>query len=168
MRAPLDEQAMIDLLPGTWIVAATNFPMWLSGRRREPRFDYTLVSRNPLVLSDDVSYIASRGKRGSEKRHLLGRDTFQRDEFVWRGTGVLRLVTSRWRVAGVSDDGTIAVIHFTKSLGTPAGVDIIVREGAAQPELRAVIAHATVDFGLTPEQFASLSWLSTRVVHASG
>ena len=152
---------MADLLPGTWIVAATNFPVWLSGQRREPRFDYRLISREPLVLSEDVAFTRGPGRHEGEKKHILGRDAFTGDEFVWRGTGVLRMLTSRWRVAGVSDDGSIVVIHSTKSIGTPSGVDVIVREGSLQPELRAVIAHATEDFGLTPEQFASLSWLDS-------
>ena len=162
MRAPLDEQAMADLLPGAWTIAATNFPMWLSGERREPRCEYGLISQEPLVLSDDVAYTVGSGKRAGEQKHILGRDTFQGDEFVWRGTGMLRFFTSRWRVGGVSDDGSIAVIHFTKTLGTPAGVDVIVRDGSSVPELRAIIAHATDDYGLTPEQFGSLSWLSPR------
>ena len=161
MRASLDEQALADLLPGAWIVAATNFPLWLSGQRRAPRLDYGLISREPLVLSDDVAFTMGPGKHEGKKKHILGRDAFKRDEFVWRGTGVLTLLTSRWRVTGVSDDGSIVVTHFTQSIGTPAGVNIIVREGAMQPEVRAVIAHATDDFGLTPEQFASLSWLDS-------
>ncbi len=161
MREPLDDQAMADLLPGAWIVAATNFPMWLSGERRNPRFEYGLISREPLVLSDDVTYTTGPGKKAGEQKHILGRDTFHGEEFVWRGTGLLKLFTSRWHVAGVSDDGSIAAIHFSKSLGTPAGVDILVRDGSSVPELRAIIAHATDDYGLSLEQFASLTWLGS-------
>ncbi|MBG6054468.1 hypothetical protein IWX81_000858 [Salinibacterium sp. CAN_S4] len=163
MHVPLDDQALADLLPGSWIVAATNFPMWLSGERREPRFNYGLISRDPLVLSDDVTFVAAHGKRSGAHRHILGKDTYTDGGFVWRGTGMLKLFTSRWRVGGLSDDGSIAAIHFTKTLGTPAGVDIIVREGTAVPELRAIIAHSTEDYGLTPEQFASLTWLGSGV-----
>ncbi|MGV8896173.1 MAG: hypothetical protein ACOH10_01450 [Rhodoglobus sp.] len=161
MREPLDEQAMADLLPGSWIVAATNFPMWLSGERNEPRFEYGVVSRDPLVLSDDMGYTEGRGKRAGTLKHILGRDTFDGEAFVWRGAGLLKLITSRWYVAGASDDGSIAAIHFAKSLGNPAGVAVIVREGSSVPEIRAIIAHSTEDYGLTPEQFASLSWLGS-------
>jgi hypothetical protein len=159
MRAPLDDQAMADLLPGTWIIVATNFPMWLSGERRDPRFVYGVVSRNPLVLSDNVVYVAGQGKRAGARKHIHGTDTYTKDGFVWRGTGMLKLFTSRWHVAGASDDGTIAAIHFTKTLGSPAGVDIVVREGAGVPEPRAIIAHSTDHYGLSLEQFASLTWL---------
>jgi hypothetical protein len=163
MREPLDDQALADLLPGTWNIAATNFPMWLSGERRDPRFVYGLVSRDPLVLSDNVVYIAGHGKRAGARKHIHGTDTYTDDGFVWRGTGMLRFFTSRWQVAGVSDDGSVAAIHFAKTLGTPAGVDIIVRSGAHVHEPRAIIAHSTEDYGLSPEQFASLTWLGSGV-----
>lgn len=129
--------------------------MWLTGEKLEPRFTYELVTESPLVLSDDVSYVEE-----GEEKHILGQDTLRGDEFVWRGRKLLRLVSSRWSVAGVSDDGDIAVVRFSKSLATPAGVDIIVREGTSHPEVRRTVAHATDDFGLTPEEFGSLTWFT--------
>lgn len=161
MREPLDEQAMGDLMPGTWIVAATNVPIWLSGERREPRFEYGLISRDPLVLSDDVGYMVGDGRRLGTRKHILGRDTFNGERFVWRGKGLLKLFRSTWHVGGISEDGSIAALEITKSFGTPGGVGIIVREGSIVPELRAIIAHSTDEFGLSPEQFASLSWLGS-------
>ena len=155
MGATLDQRTLADLLPGTWSVAATNFPMWLAGDKLEPTFSYELLSEDPLVLSDDVGYLEE-----GEEKHILGQDTWRGDEFVWRGRKLLRLLASRWGVAGMSDDGTIAVIRFSKSLATPAGVDIIVREGSEHPELRATIAHATEEFGLSPEEFGSLTWFT--------
>ena len=116
MGATLDQRTLADLLPGTWTIAATNFPMWLAGDKLEPRFTYELISDEPLVLSDDVGYV----QEGVEK-HILGQDTWRGDEFVWRGRKLLRLVASHWTVAGISDDGTLAVIHFSKSLATPSG-----------------------------------------------
>ena len=155
MGATLDQRTLADLLPGTWSVAATNFPMWLAGDKLDPTFSYELVSTEPLVLSDDVAYLEA-----GEQKHVLGHDTWRGDEFVWRGRRLLRLVASHWSVTGMSDDGTIAVIRFSKSLATPAGVDIIVREGVEHPELRATIAHATEEFGLSPEEFGSLTWFT--------
>lgn len=153
----LDDRALADLLPGTWTIAATNFPMWLTGERGEPRFTYGLVSRQPLVLSDEVAYLNAVG----ESKQIIGNDTWKGGEFVWRGKGILRLFTSRWTVAATSADGAVVVIRFSKSLATPAGVDILTREGATVPELRAMVAHATEEFDLTPEDFASLSWLDS-------
>jgi hypothetical protein len=158
MRTALDDTRLAELLPGTWNVAATNFPMWLDGERFSPRFSYDLISREPLVLADDVSFEFVDG----EEKHILGQDAWRHDEFVWRGKGRLRFFASHWRVAGASDDGDIAVVRFSKSIATPAGVDVIVRDGSAHPELRATIAHASEEFGLTPEDFASLTWLEMQ------
>ena len=156
MQAPLDENALAELLPGDWNVQATNFPMWLGGARSKPRFRYQLISRDPLVLADDVSYISTEN---GQERHILGTDTLRGEEFVWRGKGLLRLVASHWSVAGASDDATVAAIRFSKSAVSPAGIDIIVRAGTEHPELRALIARNTELFGLSPEDFGSLTWL---------
>jgi hypothetical protein len=56
MVVGLEVHALADILPGTWRVEATNFPMWLTGKRLDPTLTYALVSRDPLVLADDVSY----------------------------------------------------------------------------------------------------------------
>lgn len=166
MHSTFDEDALGKLLPGTWIVAATNFPMWLNGERLHPRFSYGLVSSSPLVLSDEVSYeTAETEKKPSETKTIVGQDVFNHDEFVWRGKGVLRFFASHWSVSGASDDGNVVAIHFTKSMATPAGIDIIIRESVEVPELRALIARNTEQFGLSPEDFASLSWLAPGHSH---
>jgi len=157
MGEPIDEGTLADALPGTWAVAATNFPMWLTGTKLRPQFSYNLVTRSPLVLDDDVVYLDEEGA----PRQISGVDKWNGHGFTWRGKGVLRLFASHWTVAGLSADRSVAVIRFSKSLATPAGVDVIVRVGTDTSELRATIAHATEDFGLTPEDFASLSWLET-------
>lgn len=150
----IEESALAELLPGTWAVAATNFPMWLSGARRSPKFTYGLVSSTPLVLTDDVSYETVAG----ERKHILGKNTYSGGRFVWRGRGLLGVVASRWSVTGARKDGTVIAIKFAKTIGTPAGIDILVREDAGV-EARALVAGASEEFGLTPEEFASLSWL---------
>ena len=53
----------------------------------------------------------------------------------------------------------LAVIRFEKSVVTPAGVDVVVGEGVDASELRTVIAADPASFGLTLEEFASLTWL---------
>ena len=156
MPSALDEPTTADLLPGTWVIAATNFPMWLSGERREPRFNYELLSTDPLVLGDEVSYVTAEG----EQKRILGKDTWKHDEFVWRGKSLLKPFTSRWHIAGAADDGTVLVIRFEPSWATPGGIDIVVREGTSHPELRKAVARGSEEFGLTPEEFASLTWIA--------
>ncbi|MFY1691851.1 hypothetical protein [Plantactinospora sp. WMMB782] len=142
-------------LPGTWRVLATTFPMWLSGRRLAPTFDYTLLPGDPLVLRDEVRYRTRSGKF----RSIVGTDRFDPASggFVWRGRHLLAALTSRWRVARLSDDGGVATLTFGRSMLTPAGVDIIGRGVGDRPELR---ASATAEsLGLDPAGFAALCWL---------
>lgn len=155
MQAALDEDILGRVLPGSWTIAATNVPAWLNGERTHPHLTWELLSQSPLVLSDELSYLDAAG----EEKSLVGTATWNWEEFRWRGKGLQRFVSSRWSVSGLSPDGSIAVLHFVKSRLTPDGIDIIVRDGAQVPELRATIAAATEDYGLTPEDFGSLTWL---------
>ncbi|HEV7950723.1 MAG TPA: hypothetical protein VGP24_13240 [Glaciihabitans sp.] len=154
LTAPDDHQ-LAQILPGDWKIVATNFPMWLTGERSDPTFSYRLISENPLVLGDDVSYTTAAGVR----KHLLGVDRWKGRDFTWRGKGLTRLVASSWSVPGVNVAGTIAAIRFSKSLVSPAGIDIVVRADADFPEPRAAVATESQRFGLTAEDFASLTWL---------
>jgi hypothetical protein len=159
MPSAPDDSDLAAILPGTWIVRSTNFPMWLTRERTSPRFTYTLLKEDPLTLRDDVSY---RTVDGAEK-HVLGTDKRSHDGFVWRGKGPLRVLRSRWSVIGADDDSTILAIRFEKTLFTHAGIDIIVREGVEVDELRSLVARNTEKFGLSAEDFASLTWLDTAV-----
>jgi hypothetical protein len=154
LTAP-DEHQLADILPGTWRVVATNFPMWLRGDRLDPTFTYGALGTQPLTLDDTVSYTTPTG----EVKQLRGVDTWRGHNFVWRGKGLMRLISSTWSVPGVSAAGTIAAIRFNKSLVSPAGIDIIVRDGIEFPEPRAAVAAESKRFGLSAEDFASLTWL---------
>jgi hypothetical protein len=143
------------ILPGTWNVRATNFPMWLTRERTDPRFTYELVGESPLTLRDDVSYSTT----DDAEKHILGVDKWVGEGFVWRGKGPLKVARSRWAVAGTDDASTVLAIRFEKTLLTPGGIDVLVRQGTELPELRSLVARNTEQFGLSAEDFASLTWL---------
>lgn len=148
-----DESALARLMPGRWTIKATNFPMWLTGERREPVFEYGLVREHPLTLSDTVGYLDPEGKaktiRGTDRWHGTG--------FTWRANGLAGLVLrSHWEVAGARQG--LLVIRFGESLATPGGVDVVVGEGVDASQLRTVIAADPASFGLALEEFASLTW----------
>jgi hypothetical protein len=129
--------------------------MWLRGDRTSPAFEYELAGTEPLKLIDRVTYVSREG----EPKLVLGVDTHGPDGFTWRGRGILKLFASRWQVIGAGADGSFAVIRFTKTRVTPAGVDIIAREGVDSMRLRAIIASAPTDYGITSGELASLTWL---------
>ncbi|MBC7488641.1 MAG: hypothetical protein H7282_18025 [Cytophagaceae bacterium] len=116
-------------LTGTWFICFSNFPMWTKGDKQSPSFHYEIVSqsKDKSVLSDEVSYI-----QNEKKKFIKGYDTQSRSDvnaFVWRGKGLLKLLSSNWRVALRDEqNGQWAVICFSKTLFTPEGVDIISRE----------------------------------------
>jgi len=151
-----EASAVAAKLPGVWRVAATNFPMWLDGSRHNPTFSYELVEGEELTFADTVSYTT----RDGETKTIIGVDQLRGDEFVWRGQGWLKIFTSRWHIVGANADSSILVIRFSRSRLTPAGIDIIVREDTPTDNLRSTVAHATEQFGLSAEDFASLTWLA--------
>ncbi len=142
------------VLPGRWTVKATNIPMWVSGERRDPAFEYVALRDEPLVLADEVTYTEPDGKTKS----IRGVDRWTGQGFTWKSTGLRGIVVrGRWEVAGVRQG--LVVRRFEKSPATPAGVDVIVGEGLDASELRSVIAADPASFGLSIEEFASLTWL---------
>ena len=151
-----DASVLAARLPGTWNVAATNFPMWLDGRRHNPQFTYHKVNADELTLADTVRYTTTDG----ESKTIVGRDRLRGDEFVWRGQGWLKVLASRWQVVGADDGFDIIAIRFSRSRLTPAGIDVLVRHDAAVSTVRSTVAHGTAQFGLSAEEFASLTWLS--------
>jgi hypothetical protein len=152
--APNDSD-LAAILPGSWVVRSTNFPMWLTRERISPRFTFTLLKESPLTLRDDVSY----GTVDGGEKHVLGVDRWTGDGFVWRGKGPLGMLRTRWSIVGTNDASTVLAIRFHKTVLRHAGIDILVREGVEIDELRSLVARNTEQFGLSTEDFASLTWL---------
>ena len=114
-------------LEGTWHVGGTTFPMWRDGTKTAPRFEYSrLETRDGVTTMDDrVSYLEA-GKPGA----IEGIDTQSPDvptHFTWRGRGLLGLFRSDWDVVFVDPKGRFAIITFSRTLATPAGLDVISR-----------------------------------------
>jgi len=144
-----------DKLPGTWRLAATNLPMWVDGTRHDPEFAFEVVDGRELTFTSTVRYATT----GGEAKAIVGSDRLRGDEFVRRGRGWLTTLTSRWRVAGANDDFEIVATRYSRSRLAPEGIDVLVRKEAMLTAVRSTVAHATEQFGLTAEDFASLTWL---------
>lgn len=141
-------------IQGKWLIQASNFPMWLSGKRLNPSITYQGIPDESEKLLDVVEYQKRNGKRKS----IVGIDTVVQKGFEWRGKGILKLLRSRWSVAGMSE--TILVIRFEASLVTPAGVDVLIKDDTQRKtDLKEILANSLEEFGLTSEEFASLTWL---------
>jgi hypothetical protein len=155
MTTSPDEHTLARVLPGTWRIGATNFAMWLKGDRLKPSFTYDLRSSDPLTLGDTVGYSTTSGK----SKKISGVDHYRSESFVWRGSGVLKLLTSSWSVIGISADSNIVAIRFSKTLATPAGIDVIIRDGTDSHAFRTMVSNEAEALGITNGEFASLTWL---------
>lgn len=141
-------------IQGKWLIQASNFPMWLSGKRLNPSITYQAIPNEPEQLLDLVEYQKHNGKRKS----IVGIDTAVQKGFEWRGKGILKLLRSRWSVAGMKE--TILVIRFEASLVTPAGVDVLLKDDADKhTNVKEILANSFEEFGLTSAEFDSLTWL---------
>lgn len=114
-------------LEGTWYVVATNFPMWTKGRRTHPRFIYSnsRTVNGRAVMDDTVAY-----SEGGREKTIVGVDTQVSQgsqAWVWRGKGLFTLFTSRWEIVAVAEDEQSLALAFTRTLFTPAGMDLIAR-----------------------------------------
>lgn len=127
---------------------------WLDGRRNSPRYQYQIASTSPFVLHETIEYAAAGGRQ----RVLQGKARRIGNEFVWLGHGVHMPIVRRWNVIGLSDDGNIAVLRYSKSATTTVGLTILVRDGTAADELRSEVARNAAAWGLALEDFATLTW----------
>jgi hypothetical protein len=150
----VDPTELSTLLPGTWRIAATNLPFWLDGARHAPTISYEVARADPLALRDTVEYRT----RAGESKTIVGMDRLRRGMLRWRGNGLLKLVASTWWVTGAAANGEIIGIEYEKTTLTPAGVDVLQRDGNEQ-DVRRHVASRVAELGLTPEQFASLTWI---------
>ena len=138
-------------LEGTWEIKGTTFPMWLSNKRKNPRITYKKTEKNAVELLDLVEHEA-KGKT----KQIKGIDRLAGEQFIWRGIGVLKVLSSRWQVVTIKGD--VLVIRFEKSLLTPAGVDVLIRKGTNVPNLRKRVLIHYESFGLTLKESNELQW----------
>lgn len=121
----MDEESLPQI-NGEWQVIGTTFPMWKKGDKLHPRFRYTPLEKG--LWKDEVLYENKKGRtktiRGKDR--LMGEHPLR---FKWRGDGLLVIAVSKWQIDFISEDGNLAFITFEKTIFTPAGADVISRNG---------------------------------------
>lgn len=123
----------LDDFAGSWYVNMTNFPMWLKGDKTCPTLNYKVGNKGGVKgLFDEVIYLEN-GKQKSIK----GFDKPLNDyltSYVWRGKGLLWLLSSKWDLVHIDKEKQIAITHFEKTLFTPEGVDVISKKKELKEE----------------------------------
>ena len=102
----------LKILEGQWYINLTTFPMWLKGDKTAPSLNYKVQTKRSIKgLSDTVIYT----KNGQQKT-IEGFDTpKENNSFVWRGKGILSLLTSKWRIAHHDTINNWMIIVFEKT-----------------------------------------------------
>ncbi len=116
-------------LAGHWYIVQSNFPMWLKGDKTNPTFRYTVATqKGEQGLEDLVEY-----QQAGKSKRIRGFDRVlnaEQTQFLWRGKGLLGLLTSVWSIVHLAPDHTWAIIAFEKTWFTPKGYDVIARQPA--------------------------------------
>lgn len=116
----------LEKLVGKWHVAMTNFPMWLKGDKTNPTFNYSLENKGNITgLKDEVTYF-----QNGRSRSIRGFDTPDHEKnsaFIWRGKGLLAMISSKWKILYFSEEEGWALIFFERTSFTPEGFDVITR-----------------------------------------
>ncbi len=155
MPTTLDQETVARALPGTWRIGATNVVEWIDGERLDPVLRFEVSEPDPLVISEEQEFVSPDGK----SRRISIQSEWVDGIFRSKGRGILKSGASRWRLGGLSADGSVAVIRVATVRGGQDGLLVLVRSDAMTSELRSMIATRSDEFGIGPEDFASLSWL---------
>ncbi|OXG54921.1 hypothetical protein J010_00257 [Cryptococcus neoformans] len=122
---------------GKWGVVWSTLPLWKD--KKDVTITYTPVARRCetriVEFEDLVEYKTRSSTDGSKTNTIKGIDTLSPGSngatFDWKGKGLLFFVHSHWEVLGYGKDVEQglewAVTYFSKTLFTPAGIDIYVR-----------------------------------------
>ncbi|MCW4384620.1 hypothetical protein OH146_02400 [Salinibacterium sp. SYSU T00001] len=156
MSTTLTAERLATALPGRWRLGATNLLYWLDARHGEPLFEFDVVAASPLRLSETIEFSNPDGT----PRMSRGTSRFVGGEFRWRGSGRELVHSRRWTPVGLDDSASILVVSCRRTRSVATGMNILVREGADVGELRTLVAATAERLGVSPEEFASLTWLS--------
>lgn len=150
----LDEAMIAKTLVGEWCIGASNIDDWVNGARRDALFSFAIEQETPLVIKEEQVYTIKDGK----ERKVSLTNRFTNGQFISKSRGIIGTV-SRWTIGGIDIDNGILVVRMIHTRGGQDGLILLVRKDAQVEELRTIIARQAVDFGIGPEDFASLSWV---------
>ncbi|KZO93392.1 hypothetical protein CALVIDRAFT_540118 [Calocera viscosa TUFC12733] len=128
---------------GQWYVVQSTLGMWKT--RKDVTITYTPHTPPPhLAYNDHVQYRSSSSPASKALSSVVGVSRLlptpgsgaassaeHGAHFAWRGSGLLIIASSKWQVLGYDMQEGWAVTFFEKTLFTPAGLDVYVRQPGA-------------------------------------
>ncbi|ORY33978.1 hypothetical protein BCR39DRAFT_518005 [Naematelia encephala] len=123
-------------LMGKWGVTWSTLPMWKDKKDVVITYDPVAAeTRIDTTFDSTVEYRKTSAAANSKPSTVRGSETLSTGAngatFDWRGKSYLFFVTSHWEILGYGKDDSNgldwAVTFFSKTLFTPAGIDIYIR-----------------------------------------
>ncbi|KAI9623944.1 hypothetical protein H4Q26_017090 [Puccinia striiformis f. sp. tritici PST-130] len=149
----------------TWYIISSSLPFWEN--KKNATISYSSLDNKPSgVMHDLVEYHGNLTDNPTSKRKKIEgidrpkgdqKDSNQLAEWRWKGKGLLRLLSSDWRVIGYNlagsssnheDDNKTSgpdwvITFFRQTLFTPVGIDIYARSPTSLPaELKEQLLQA--------------------------
>ncbi|MDI2097906.1 hypothetical protein [Ruicaihuangia caeni] len=149
-----DPALLAEVLPGTWHVSASNLPVWVSADAAGLSVEIEVVKHDPLMLRH---LIVVESRDGRVKR-IGGVDRWVGTRFRTRSRALTPFRWGHWHITGISPDRDHIVVRMAKLRALPDSILICRRDGVEVDDLRATVSARTEPLGLSPEDFASLTW----------
>jgi lipocalin len=141
------EKISLPSFEGRWYINMSNFPMWLKGDKINPTFNYSLETKDGVAgLHADVQYY-----KKDKRKHVEGFDKPQNEfntAFLWRGSGILKIVKSRWEIVAWEPSENWAIMHFEKTGFTPEGYDLFSRNKQLEATVMKSINKKLAELGI--------------------
>lgn len=116
----------LEFLSNAWHVTHSTLPMWK--KNKNVKITYTPLSAPAGALDDLVEYNPIDGDKQKTIHGIDTPDATRHAAYNWRGKGWLRIASSHWEILGHGEeDGGWMVTFFSKTMFTPAGVDVYAR-----------------------------------------
>ncbi|MGH3493469.1 MAG: hypothetical protein ACRDRL_19685 [Sciscionella sp.] len=140
-----DRAVDLDALCGTWHVVRSTLPLWRA--RSDVTISYSSLPDGQTARLDDVVAYGS-----TRRKTIIGVDSQDAKHprlFHWRGTGLLsRLASSDWVLVGNDENyRQWALSYFSRTLFTPAGMDVYARNESADDATVASIVDTYTGIG---------------------
>lgn len=137
----------MDQLSGLWHITDSTLPLWSD--KRNVTISYAPIEpktgSNQQSLKRMNDTVAYQSLTSDKTKTIDGIDTASdegTENWDWRGSGWLKLITSHWEILGFGQDSGVdwALVYFYSTYLTPFGVDILCRskEGVSAETLSAI------------------------------
>ncbi|QRA16515.1 hypothetical protein [Staphylococcus shinii] len=105
-----------------------------------------------MRILDKVTY-----QTRNKSKSIVGYDTLDNDQFNWRGKGILKPFSSKWKIIYIDKD--VLIIKFSSTLVTQPGMDILLRNKQNANSYKIQLLNHPEKFNLNAKTIQKFKWL---------